>query len=79
MHFCPITLEPIPGKARFSPAGLRALHPKLADLAALEKFLKNQKVRFIHQNLESAVLRLREKDVLASSNRFVIYLMKLWL
>jgi len=50
-----------------------------ADLAALEKFLKGQKVRFIHQDLESAILRLREKDVLASSNRFVIYLMKLWL
>jgi len=50
-----------------------------ADLATLEKFLKDQKVRFVHQDLESAVLRLREKDVLASGNRFVIYLMKLWL
>jgi len=50
-----------------------------ADLGTLEKSLKGQKVRFIHQDLESAVLRLREKDVLASGNRFVIYLMKLWL
>jgi len=50
-----------------------------ADLGTLGKFLKDHKVRFIHQDLESAVLRLREKDVLASGNRFVIFLMKLWL
>ena len=50
-----------------------------ADLDKLDKYLKSQKVRFIHQDLESAILHLREKDVLASGNRFVIYLMKLWL
>ena len=49
------------------------------DMQQLEAFLGKQKVRFIHQDLESAVLHLREKDVLASGNRFVIYLLKLWL
>ena len=49
------------------------------DVETLGKFLKDQKVRFIQQDLESAILHLREKDVLASGNRFVIYLMKLWL
>lgn len=50
-----------------------------ADLSELEKQLKKFKVRFIHQDLESALLHLREKDVLASGNRFVIHLLKLWL
>ena len=52
---------------------------KGADLSMLDKYLKKQKVRFIRQDLESAILHLREKDVLASGNHFVIYLMKLWL
>ncbi|MCJ7823468.1 MAG: tetratricopeptide repeat protein, partial [Anaerolineales bacterium] len=52
---------------------------KPVDMVKLEDFLGKQKVRFIHQDLESAVLHLREKDVLASGNRFVIYLLKLWL
>ena len=49
------------------------------DIGRLEDYLNKQRVRFIHQDLESAILHLREKDVLASGNRFVIYLMKLWL
>ncbi len=52
---------------------------KGADLSTLDKFLKRQKVRFIRQDLELAILHLREKDVLASGNHFVIYLLKLWL
>ena len=59
-------------------AGL-AQFEKGASLEELDKFLKKHKVRFIRQDLESAVLHLREKDVLSSGNRFVIYLMKLWL
>ena len=49
------------------------------DLGKLDDYLNKQKVRFIHRDLESAVLHLHEKDVLASGNRFVVYLLKLWL
>jgi len=50
-----------------------------ADLSEIEKLLKKYKVRYIRQDLESALLHLREKDVLASGNRYMIHLMKLWL
>lgn len=36
MSYCPITLKPVAEGALFSPEGLRALHPKLIDLAPLE-------------------------------------------
>jgi tetratricopeptide (TPR) repeat protein/photosystem II stability/assembly factor-like uncharacterized protein len=59
----------------------------LAGLAQLEKtgtrslgeFLKKQRVRFSEADLNAAVLRLREKDVLTEDNRFVIQLLKRWL
>ncbi|MBS3751549.1 MAG: tetratricopeptide repeat protein, partial [Anaerolineales bacterium] len=46
------------------------------DLASL---LREQRVRFVESDLNSAVLHLREKDVIAKDNTFVVYLMRLWL
>jgi tetratricopeptide (TPR) repeat protein/photosystem II stability/assembly factor-like uncharacterized protein len=59
----------------------------LAGLAQMEKagtrllseFLRQQRVRFSEADLTSALLRLREKDVLTEDHRFVIQLLKLWL
>ena len=59
----------------------------LAALAQLDKtdnrtlfdFLRKQRVRFSETDLTSELLHLREKDVLTADNRFVIYLLKLWL
>jgi tetratricopeptide (TPR) repeat protein len=60
----------------------------LACLAQLEKgvsnkrlaaMLRDQRVRFVESDLNSAVLHLREKDVLSKDNTFVVYLMRLWL
>jgi photosystem II stability/assembly factor-like uncharacterized protein/tetratricopeptide (TPR) repeat protein len=59
----------------------------LAALAQLEKtdnrgvadFLHKQHVRFSEPELTSGLLHLREKDVLTPENRFVNYLLKLWL
>lgn len=41
--------------------------------------LRQQKVRFVESDLNSALIHLRDKDVLTQDNRFVIYLMRLWL
>ena len=41
--------------------------------------LKSQRVRFSETDLNSAVMHLREKDVLTADNRFIIYLLRLWL
>ncbi len=49
------------------------------DARALAEFLRRQHVRFSEPELESALLHLRQKDVLTESNRFVIYLLQLWL
>lgn len=60
----------------------------LAALAHMEKersakdlgtFLQKQRVRFNEQELQLALLHLREKDVLTDENRFVIYLLQRWL
>jgi tetratricopeptide (TPR) repeat protein/photosystem II stability/assembly factor-like uncharacterized protein len=60
----------------------------LAALAHMEKdysakdldgFLQKQRVRFNQQELQLALLHLREKDVLTDENRFVIYLLQRWL
>jgi peptide/nickel transport system substrate-binding protein len=59
-------------------AGLAHLVGK-PDSRALVEFLRLQKVRFTEASLDSALLRLRGKDVLTDDNRFVIYLLKLWL
>jgi tetratricopeptide (TPR) repeat protein len=49
------------------------------DLPSLERHLRNERVRFTKQDLETALLNLRHKDVLTPENRFVIHLMRLWL
>ncbi|MEA3325756.1 MAG: tetratricopeptide repeat protein [Chloroflexota bacterium] len=41
--------------------------------------LKSQGIRFVDSDLNSAVLHLRDKDVLTKDNQLVIHLMKLWL
>jgi len=60
----------------------------LACLAQLEKgasneelggMLREQRVRFVESDLNSAVLHLREKDVLAKDNTFIVHLLRLWL
>ena len=59
----------------------------LAALAQLEKgeerlltdYLRKQRVRFSESDLTSALLHLREKDVLTTENGFVIHLLRLWL
>ncbi len=56
-----------------------AHHDDLTTTARVEEYLKQQKVRFVHQDLEAALLHLREKDVLTSENQFVIHLLRLWL
>jgi tetratricopeptide (TPR) repeat protein len=50
-----------------------------ADTPALADFLRKQRVRFSESDLTSGLLHLREKDILTKENRFVIYLLKLWL
>ena len=50
-----------------------------ADNRILADYLRKQRVRFSDPDLTSGLLHLREKDILTSENRFVIYLLKLWL
>jgi len=50
-----------------------------ADTPALVEFLRKQRLRFSESDLTSGLLHLREKDILTEENRFVIYLLKLWL
>jgi photosystem II stability/assembly factor-like uncharacterized protein/tetratricopeptide (TPR) repeat protein len=49
------------------------------DTRTLTDFLRKQKVRFNDAELQSALLHLREKDILTDSNRFVIHLLRIWL
>ena len=59
----------------------------LATLAQMEggsnqklaQVLTTQRVRFSEPDLNSAVIHLRDKDVITKDNRFVIHLMRLWL
>ncbi|MBN1437855.1 MAG: tetratricopeptide repeat protein [Anaerolineales bacterium] len=62
---------------KWSLAALAQLGP--ADSRGLADFLRKQRVRFSDSNLTSALLHLREKDVLTPDNHFVIHLLKLWL
>ncbi len=56
-----------------------ALFEGETDLPALEDHLRKERVRFTRQDLETALVNLREKDVITDGNRFVIHLMRLWL
>lgn len=49
------------------------------DLPNLEEHLRSERVRFTRQDLEAALVNLREKDVITGENRFVIHLMRRWL
>ena len=59
-------------------AALAHLEEK-AQSSAVAAFLSKQHLRFSETDLTSGLLHLREKDVLTSDNRFVIYLLRLWL
>ena len=52
---------------------------KTLSMAEIETALTREQVRFTRQQLERALLHLREKDVLFEDNRFVIHLLKMWL
>ncbi len=45
----------------------------------LSQALTAQRVRFSESDLNSALIHLRDKDVISADNRFVIHLMRLWL
>jgi len=45
----------------------------------LAQALTSQRVRFSESDLNSAVIHLRDKDVITEENRFMIHLMRLWL
>jgi photosystem II stability/assembly factor-like uncharacterized protein/tetratricopeptide (TPR) repeat protein len=49
------------------------------DTHTLANALEKQRVRFSEQDLNSAILHMREKEVLTEDNRFVIHLMRVWL
>jgi tetratricopeptide (TPR) repeat protein len=49
------------------------------DNRAVADFLSHQRVRFNQQTLDSALLHLREKDVLTEDNRFVNHLLQIWM
>jgi photosystem II stability/assembly factor-like uncharacterized protein/tetratricopeptide (TPR) repeat protein len=49
------------------------------DTRAVTDYLTRQRVRFNQQALDSALLHLREKDVLTDDHRFVNQLLQIWL
>jgi tetratricopeptide (TPR) repeat protein/photosystem II stability/assembly factor-like uncharacterized protein len=59
-------------------SGLAQLEGKRNN-RALADFLSHQRVRFNQQALDSALLHLREKDVLTEDNRFVNQLLQIWM
>jgi formylglycine-generating enzyme required for sulfatase activity/tetratricopeptide (TPR) repeat protein len=59
-------------------SGLAQLEGK-RDNRAVADFLSRQRVRFNQQALDSALLHLREKDVLTEDNRFVNHLLQIWM
>ncbi|KAF0111206.1 MAG: extracellular ligand-binding receptor [Chloroflexi bacterium] len=56
-----------------------AAHQEFTNQNELQDFLKLQKVRFSEPDLVSALLHLKEKDILTGENRFVIGLLRTWL
>jgi tetratricopeptide (TPR) repeat protein len=49
------------------------------NVQKLAGVLESQRVRFSDSDLNSAIIHLRDKDVLTQDNRFVIRLMRMWL
>lgn len=56
-----------------------AFHNEVARLDELEVYLRGEQVQFAKLELESALLHLRQKDVLTEKNGFVNELLRLWL
>ena len=54
-------------------------HLGASDSRELAAFLRGQRLRFSEGDLTSALLHLREKEILTEDNRFVVYLLRLWL
>jgi len=50
-----------------------------ANTQKLSHLLQNQRVRFSEPDLNSAILHLRDKDVITQENQFIIHLMRMWL
>ena len=46
---------------------------------ALGKLLRGQRVRFSESDLNSAIIHLRDKDVITQDNQFIIHLLRMWL
>jgi len=63
---------------KWSLAALAQIEGK-TDTRKLADYLRRQRVRFGEPDLNSALLHLREKDVLTADNRFVVYLLQVWL
>ncbi len=59
--------------------GVLASNTTAMDQPTLNEKLKSMRVRFSDPDLTSALLHLREKDILTSENVFVIELLKRWL
>lgn len=47
--------------------------------AKLNKILQDHRVRFSESDLNSAIIHLRDKDVVTQENQFIIHLMHMWL
>lgn len=84
IHRCPITLEPVADGKRYSQAGLRALHPRLADLAPLplswEEQLREARLRADKMSIQgvqpklSAVLKAKDGrfEIVDHGGRYIL-------
>ncbi|MEA3439756.1 MAG: tetratricopeptide repeat protein, partial [Chloroflexota bacterium] len=59
-------------------AGLAQLEGSAATQKLIE-LLQEQRVRFSEPDLHSAIIHLRDKDIITEENQFVIHLMRMWL
>jgi tetratricopeptide (TPR) repeat protein len=59
-------------------AGLAQME-KSGSSQALEQLLRKQRVRFSESDLNSAIIHLRDKDVITQDNQFIIHLLRMWL
>jgi tetratricopeptide (TPR) repeat protein len=60
-------------------SGLAQLEGKQNNNRAIADFLNHQRVHFSQQQLDSALLHLREKDVLTEDNLYVNRLLQIWM
>ncbi len=59
-------------------AGLAQFNTETAT-EQLSQLLREQQVRFTEADLNSALIYLRDKDVITEKNQFVIHLMRMWM